>query len=170
MGLTILTPPGYSDLADVALASPQPALGIDLAKIYDNAVFGMVRTEVFSAVYTNGETVPLPVSPIDGYTYSRNELIYFWTIQNSTDPTSGWITGLDSLFFCDWLVDQTTGVVYSDEWYRRSGSHANVTHTNDGKLLVFTIAQRQLANLIMAASPSYSGITGSTVAQDKPLT
>jgi hypothetical protein len=170
MGLTLSQPPGYSDLSDPLLVANSPALGIDFGKISENAAFGMVRTEIFNGLYSNGETVALPVSPIDGYPYSRNELLYFWTIRNSTSPTTHWISAGDSLFYCAWNVDQTTGDVASFEVYRRSGNHANVTGTNDGLLEVWTVAQRQLSNLIMAASPSYSAITGSTVAQDKPLT
>jgi hypothetical protein len=170
MGLTLSAPPGFNDLSDSQLAANSPALGIQMAKVYENSVFSMVRTEVFSGIYANGDTVSLPVSPIDGYAYSRNELLYFWTIRNSTDPSSLWISAKDSLFYCAWDVDQATGQVFCDEWYRRSGTHADVTHTNDGKLQVWTVAQRQRANLGLAASPSYSAITGSWIGLDKPLT
>jgi hypothetical protein len=168
MGLTLQYPPGYSDLQDPALASGQPAIGIDLAKMYFNSAFGKVRIETFYFIdLKNGDTVPLPVSQIDGYVYSRNELIYQWSL-NSGNGT--WISGADSLYYCGWLVDQTTGAVFSDEWYRRSGSHANVTHTNDGLLKIMVIAQRQLKNVVMATSPAYSAITAGWIAQDKPLT
>ena len=170
MGLTLPIPPGYSDLSDAVLVANSPTLGIDLGKISENAKFAMVRTEVFSGIYSNGQTVALPISPIDGYVYSRSELIYFWTICNSTSPSTHWISAADSLFYCEWNVDQTTGDVASYEVYRRSGNHANVTGTNDGMLQVWTVAQRQLTNLVMAASPSYSAISGASVAQDKPLT
>lgn len=170
MGLTLSVSPGYSDLSDSLLVANSPALGIDVGKISGNAEFAMVRTEVFHAYYSNGQAVALPISPIDGYAYSRNELIYFFNISNSTSPSTGWLSGADSLFYGEWNVDQTTGAVASYEVYRRSGSHANVTGTNDGILEVWTVAQRQLTNLIMAASPTYSAIVGTTVAQDKPLT
>lgn len=171
MGLTLSVPPGFSDLANSALASGQVAFGFNLAKIAENAEFGMVRPEIFvTGPHVNGDVVPIPKSPIDGYVYSRNELIYIWTIQNSVDKQTGWISGLDSLWFAAWRVDQSTGAVFSDEWYRRSGSHYDGTHSNDGTLTVFTIGQRQNANLVIASSPSYSAITGSWIAQDKPLT
>jgi hypothetical protein len=67
MGLTLSQPPGYSDLSDPLLVANSPALGIDFGKISENAAFGMVRTEIFNGLYSNGETVALPVSPIDGY-------------------------------------------------------------------------------------------------------
>jgi hypothetical protein len=170
MGLTLSAPPGFNDLSDSALAVNSPALGIQLAKVYENSVFSKVRTEVFSDVYSNGQTVSLPVSTRDGYAYSRSELMYFWTVRNSADPSSLWMSAKDSLGYAAWLVDQNTGQVYCDEWYRRSGTHADVTHTNDGILQVWTIAQRQRGNLALAASPSYSGITASWIGLDKPLT
>lgn len=171
MPLTLTVPPGYSDLSDSVLVAGSPALGIDIGKIYGNSVFGMVRPEVFvTGPYQNGDTVPLPVSPIDGYAYQRNELMYLWAVQNTVNKTSGWISAGDSLWYVAFLVDQATGQVSIDEWYRRSGSHYNGTHTNDGTLTVFTIAQRQQTNLVMASSPSYAGITSSWIGLDKPLT
>ncbi len=167
MGLVIQTPPGFADLANSALVANNPAFAIDLAKIYTNAVFGKERVEVFQNHYKNGDTIPLPVSAQDGYAYSRNELTYIWAVESSADLASGWMTGQDSLWYCGWLVDQTTGIVYCDEWYRRSGAHYDPVHTNDGVLRVFTIAQRQLTNLIMAAVPSYAAITAGWIAQDK---
>jgi hypothetical protein len=170
MGLTLSFPPGYSDLQDSSLVADSPAFGISIGKIYGNSVFGMARTEVFpSGPYQNGDTVPLPVSTIDGYAYSRSELIYVWTIQNTVNKSTGWISAGDSLWYCQWLVDQSTGQVFCDEWYSKSGLIPFPSHTNDGTLTVYTIAQRQLTTLTMAASPSYSGITGSWIAQDKPF-
>lgn len=170
MGLTLRTPPGFADLADAALVHDSPAFAINIAKIYENACFGVGRTEFFQGFYKNGDQVPLPTSRIDGRPFARTDLLYIWFVRNSTDPQSLWITGADSLFYCNWLVDQATGNVFSDEWYRRSGSHADVSHTNDGKLEVWTVAQRQMSDLIVASSPTYSAITGSTIAQDKALT
>jgi hypothetical protein len=170
MGLTLRTPPGFADLADAALVHDSAAFAINIAKIYENACFGVGRTEFFQGFYKNGDQVPLPTSRIDGRPYARTDLLYIWFVRNSTDPQSLWITGADSLFYCNWLVDQATGNVFCDEWYRRSGSHADVTHTNDGKLEVWTIAQRQMSDLIVASSPTYSAITAGTIAQDKPFT
>jgi hypothetical protein len=170
MGLILQIPPGYSDLPDTVLATGSPTFGLDLLKIYDNAVFGLVRPEIFITQQINGDTVPLPVSPIDGYTYQQSELTYMWGIRATYDQASGWITGKDSLWYFACYVDQATGKVYMDTWYRRSGAHYEGVHTNDGQLIVYTIAQRQKTTLVMASAPSYSTITGSTVAQDKPFT
>ena len=170
MSLIITVPPGYSDLQNSAVAANQPALGIDIGRIYTNAAFGKLRMEIFQNHYKHGDVIPLPVSAEDGYAYSRNELKYIWAVESSADLASGWMTAGDSLWYCDWLVDQSTGQVFCDEWYRRSGAHYDPVHTNDGVLRVFTIAQRQLTNLVMATSPSYAAITAGWIAQDKALT
>lgn len=169
MGLTIQVPPGYSDLDDAVLVVGQPALGIDLAKIYDNAVFGMTRPEIFVyGPFENKEVVPIPISPIDGYQYKRSELLYLWAVQNSVDKSTGWITAHDSLWFCEWGVDQTTGLVSSNEWYRRSGKHYDGVHTFDGTLTVWVVAQRLQADLVMASSPSYSAVSSGWIGTDQP--
>ena len=62
--------------------------------------------EFFQGIYNNGQTVDLPISPVDGYQYSRNELLYLWQVYNSGNPNTGWITGPTSLWFCGWKVDQ----------------------------------------------------------------
>lgn len=167
MGLVLSQQPGYSDLQDSVLVAGSPVLGINVAKAYTNAAFGKMRVEVFQNHYKNGDTVPLPVSDVDGYAYSRDELIYVWAVESSANLTSGWISGADSLWYCGWLVDQSTGLVSCDEWYRRSGSHYNPDHTNDGVLRVFTIAQRLKADIVMSTSPTYSAITAAWIAQDK---
>jgi hypothetical protein len=166
MGLTLSSPPGYSDQNSAILAAGFPALGIEIAKIYTNSAFGKLRCEVFQDHYKNGDVIPLPVSKHDGYQYQRDELLYVWAVESSADKESGWHTGEDSLWFCGWLVDQSTGQVFCDEWYRRSGSHYDPVHTNDGVLRVFTIAQRIKNDLIMASSPTLSAITAGWMALD----
>jgi hypothetical protein len=38
--------------------------------------------------YANGATIPLVVSPIDGYTYTRDEMFYVWDWEDTTDDHS----------------------------------------------------------------------------------
>src|SRR5690242_13182743 len=113
MGLQLNTAPGFADLPDSVLEAGDPAFGLHVGSISSNAAFGMVRLEVFQKVYGNGETVELPVSPIDGYQYSREELLYLWIVKNSGAKDSGEPSGPDTLWFCNWNVDQTTGLVTS---------------------------------------------------------
>src|SRR5205814_7288409 len=84
--------PGFTDLSDTVLAQDQPALGIHVADISQNAAFGMVRMEFFQAFYKHDDTVILPTSPANGYNSAREELLYHWTPPNSTNPTTPSIT------------------------------------------------------------------------------
>jgi hypothetical protein len=90
MTLTLSNVPGFADQSDSILQHDKPALGMALARISENAAFGMVRTEVFSGTYINGDTVPTPTSAVDGYRYQRNELFYVWAPQNTGNPKNNW--------------------------------------------------------------------------------
>ena len=171
MALTLTTIAGYTDLADAALTAESPAFGIHVEAISANAEFGKVRTEIFQGLYFHGDTVPLPVSPIDKYRYSRAECMYFYNIALSTNKDSGWIQiGIGSLWFTNWFVDQSTGEVTSLQWYRNGGSGGARTETNDGQIIVYTIAHRQRTTLLMASTPSYSTVNEADIATDKPWT
>ena len=71
--------PGFADIPDSDLAAEDYVVGAQLARFVENAAFGMVKTEVFYGSYFNGDTVDLPVSTVDGYKYSRDELTYTWS-------------------------------------------------------------------------------------------
>lgn len=168
MSLTLTTIPGFSDLSNAALAQDQPALGVHVAMISNNAAFGLARMEFFQDRFPDGGNVPLPVSLVDKYNYSREELIYVWTIGQTGGFNSGWLTGPDCLWYANWKVDQLTGDVTSEEWYRRSGHNDDANKTNDGTVRVTTIAQRQRSNLIIAVQPTFQGDQSSSIALDKP--
>jgi hypothetical protein len=90
MTISFTTQPGFADLPNTALAPENVSLGVHVARIASNAGFGISRLEVFIGNYANGETVPLPVSLIDGYQYSLDELTFIWGIQTSVDvPRTG---------------------------------------------------------------------------------
>jgi hypothetical protein len=164
--------PGFSDVSDSVFVAGQVAFGLHLEQINANAACGMDNLEIFQAIYVNGDTVALPVSPTDGYIYDRSELIYIWTVRNSVDPKSNFITGPDSLWFANWDVNQSTGEVFSEEWYERSSAadSRNPAQSNDGSIQVFTIGQRQRANIFMAVPASFTAISEADIATDKPLT
>jgi hypothetical protein len=164
-GLVLNTPPGFSDQPDTSLAAGEFGLGIQLAKISGNAALGMTRMEFFQGVYTNGETVDLPVSPVDGYEYQQNELTYVWGIYSSCNTGNGWITGPQALWYAQWGVDQDTGIVSCEEWYRADGA-AGIS--NDGYLQVFTIAQRQKVALTVAELPTFTELTAGMFTTDIP--
>lgn len=157
--LTLETVPGFANLPDAAFEAEKPASGVNLIKVSENAAFGLVRTEFFVGIYKHGDQVPLPVSERDGYAYSREELIYSWGLYSTFNPSSGWITGPDSLWYAAWLVNQADGKVYSVEWYRRSSNaNPNGTQSNDGQLMVFTIGQRLSKFAVPAVAGSFPSL------------
>jgi hypothetical protein len=163
-GLLLNTPPGFNDQPDSSLAAGNYALGSQLAKISGNAALGMCRMEFFGGLFTNGQNAAGPwVSPIDGYTYSPDELTYLWGIYSSANPSTGQITGPTALWYCGWGVDQETGDVTCIEWYRNDSAAG---FSNDGILQVFIIAQRQQQNLTVAVTPTWTQQQASTFVTD----
>ncbi|HUU15307.1 MAG TPA: hypothetical protein VM182_16580 [Terriglobia bacterium] len=90
--LTFSQQPGAVDLADSTFDQDKPVTDVALKQLNQNAKFGMVRVEFFQGYYKNGETVVLPVSPVDGYAYARAELRYLWSVY-STRPATGATNG-----------------------------------------------------------------------------
>ncbi|HWR36364.1 MAG TPA: hypothetical protein VN622_10895 [Clostridia bacterium] len=168
MAFTLTNVPGFADLPDVLLDAEKFALGMNVARISGNAAFGMVRPEIFVGLYKDGEEVNLPISPIDGYAYSRNELLYAWGLYSSVDAGSGWKSGNGDLWFAAWKVEQATGKVSSVEYYRSSEGDvsANTAQTKDGVLVVFTIAQRQKDALVLSVPPAYVDQTNADLQTD----
>lgn len=166
MSLTLAKIPGFNDLSDTPLTHDKPAFGIHLSAMSDNAAFGLVATEVFQGNYKNGDTVDLPVSTVDGYQYQRDELNYIWGVFATTNPDTGWITGPDSLWYMGYKVDQNTGEVFCLEWYRPWAS--SPAQSQDGQLIVWTIARRQKSTITLASTPSFSDLADGTFYQDAP--
>jgi hypothetical protein len=158
MTLALTTVPGFNDLSSVPLQANKFSIGVHISAINANASFGLVRLEIFTGVYAHGDTVALPVSPVDGYTYQRSELMYLWVPANTADQKTGWASYREpwTMWYGIWNVDQTTGEVSSEIGYRGNNDHKDrQATTNDGIVQVFVIAQRQKTGLIMSASPSF---------------
>src|SRR5450759_888161 len=120
MPLVLTKIPGFADLPDNVLAAYQPALGVHLSRVSNNAAFGMVRCEVFTGAFKDTDVVPLPTSDVDKYAYSREECMYFWVPQNTANPATGSGSGGPpwSAWFGVWNVDQFTGTVSCTFGYR----------------------------------------------------
>lgn len=172
MPLTLNQIPGFSDLSDSAIAAERYALGIHLNRISQNASFGTVRMEIFSGIYEHNEEVSLPVSPVDGYVYSRDELIYTWAVMNTADPETGWASYREpwTMWYLTANVSQTSGKVSCFVGYRGNMDHLDrQAQTNDGVLQVFTIAQRQKTGLIVATEPTFTEVATGDLPVDAPL-
>ncbi len=147
--LTLSTIPGFTAIPTSDFDAGNPATDTDLKALKSNAEFAAVRNEQFWGYYKSGETVGLPTSPADGYTYARNELVYsysfYWTGSATgacngthTAPGRGATTGAGTVLQTGALVDPATGVVTTNVSYFKTAQ----TDTNDGILLVITHAQR----------------------------
>ena len=155
--MTFAVIPGFVDIPDGNLAADQPLTDYDLTKISNNAKFAAVRPEMFYGWYKNGETVLIPVSVVDGYVYSRQELEYEVAALCSRSPdssaaTNGSLTrpprsnlndGPGSLFLLDFWIEEKTdanpGLVHCEVHYWNDGTE---TITNGGFVKVRTIATR----------------------------
>ena len=155
--LTWATVPGAVDLPDSNLAADEPVTDYALQKISNNAKFAAVRPETFYGWYKNGETVLLPLSPVDGYHYSRAELEYEVAAWCSRSPAGGAATSgattkparansndaSGTLFLMDFWVEEKNqanpGLVHCEVHYWTDGTE---NATNGGFVKVRTIATR----------------------------
>lgn len=154
--LTFSAIPGFFDLADSAIAGNQPLTDDSLQKISHNAKFAAVRCEIiFMGYFTNGDTAPVPSSPVDGYTYSRSETQMIGCIFSSRAPAAGFIAGQatppplennsagqGNLIACPYtfdINDSTGAVLYQTYW---SGNGA----IGEGTIKVYAVCQRSSLN------------------------
>lgn len=173
-GFALQTPPGFSDIDETLLTAGAVVHSLKLNQIAQNASLGMVRPEFFYGTYLNGDTVIEPVSPVDQYQYSRDELIYIYTPYTTFDAQSGWTSASGILFYCLWDVDPVTGVVTIKEFYHPDGN-TPTNQTNDGQLIVLTIGQRGMSGtgqsgVKMSNPPSLANVDLTLCGEDKPLT
>jgi len=154
MTLTLTSQPGFSEVPSSALDAGLPLTAANLKAINSNANFAAVRNEQTWGFYKHGETVILPVSPADGYEYVREELRYeiteiYWTgappgtdlLGTQSLPSRGATSGPGHLLQMGFHVDQATGLVTCDVHYHQEGGAQ--TNTQDGILVITTLAQRQ---------------------------
>src|SRR4051794_17310138 len=86
--------PGFTDLDEATIAAEEVLTDDALVKICQNAKFAAVRCErIFMGFYKNGDTVGLPVSPVDGYTYRQDEVLYDWSLYSTRAPGTGFVSG-----------------------------------------------------------------------------
>src|SRR5207253_708009 len=92
--LTFNSIPGFFDISDSVLAGGQPLTDDTMLKISHNAKFAAVRTELlFMGFFQPGDAVPTPVSPVDGYAYSRAECLFLPILASSRSPAAGFVSG-----------------------------------------------------------------------------
>jgi len=139
--------PTWADVEDADISGGEAALATVLGQMNTNVRYGCVRKEFFVQTLYNGQTVALPTSPVDGYTYARNELQYLPAMISSL-PASGHTSGSGDAkqFGCcvggmpSITTPATAGQVSCYVQYQVNGGV--YTPTNDGTILVLVIATR----------------------------
>ncbi len=151
--LTLTSQPGFSEVPDSAFDAGNAASAANLKALNAAAKFAAVRTEQFWGYYKHGETVKLPISPADGYQYSRDELRYSWSVWwtgappgspldgTQATPSRGATGGPGHLLQTGFDISQATGLITCDVSYHKDGGAQTDTH--DGILVVITHATRQ---------------------------
>jgi hypothetical protein len=152
--------PGFFDLGDSAIAAGQPLTDDTMLKLSHNAKFGAVRSKlIFMGFYANGNTVPTPIDPDDGYAYTRAECQFIWMIYSNRAPAIGFVPGQASPpaqaslnggagqlynFPGGWDINDATGVVTLRTTYFVGGG--SETETNDGIVKVYAACLRLSLN------------------------
>lgn len=150
--LTFGSIPGFVDIAPQTFSPTQPVTDVAMKQLNENAKGGCVRPElIYAGWFRNGDVVPLPVSPVDGYIYSRAEVRYVVEGFSSQPAGSGFVPGQKTrpalgsssgtavnAYTAD--VDDETGTVAINTFYNTGGS------TADGVVKVMCVCTRLSVN------------------------
>ena len=150
--LTFSTQPGFVDLLDSTFDQGNPVTDVGLKQLNQNAKGGAVRCEVFDmGFYSPGDTVPTPISPVDGYAYQRSECVFSLEFRSSRQPAAGYTPGQatfpvlanndlgsGSLVCVPYIlrIDPGSGVLTCQVYFSSSGA------ANQGTVKVLCHAQR----------------------------
>jgi hypothetical protein len=92
--LTYASIPALSDTPQANVSGDHALNQPDIQAISEMAKAAAVRCEIFPMGYfRDGDIVPTPVSPVDGYAYSRQETIYRPRLASSRQPAAGFTPG-----------------------------------------------------------------------------
>jgi hypothetical protein len=90
--------PAPLDLLDSTFDQGRPLGDNAMKRLNQMAKFGAVRCEIiYVGFFVNGNIVPAPISPVDGYAYSKNEVIYVWALSSNRAPADGFTPGQKAL-------------------------------------------------------------------------
>src|SRR6266700_332866 len=110
----------YLPLPDANLAADTPVTQGTMLTLSHNAKFAAVRLEAIPCgFFANGNIVPAPVSPVDGYAYTREECIFKWEMYSNRRPALGFTPGQltrpadaasepANLYHFEWDIDDST--------------------------------------------------------------
>ncbi len=114
---------------------------------------------IYMGFFANGNIVPTPISPVDGYAYSRSEVMYIWSIYSNRAPGAGFVPGQaapppqansqsGNLYNFPGVhdINDQTGVVSLSMSYNTNFSGLNELRSNDGIIKVYALCQRSSVN------------------------
>jgi hypothetical protein len=140
----------------------------NVLKLKRNIDEALITPEFFGPTqYGNGNTVALPVSPIDGYTYARNELTYLWVwadTMNNLDGSGSRVGHRMPVFYGG--IDPNTGVITTSCW--RLNSHYVHDYDNLNIINVLTIARRGKAAVPPGSSAAVGPPSGISTVTTQP--
>jgi len=138
----------YNDVSSGSLGSGG-SYGNVAAQLNTNAKFGALNMECFyMGEFVDGQTVGTPVSPADGYAYSRAQttLVFCWRWTALASGFAAPDLSLGQLGPILASVNQSTGAVsVTVNWYDE-GNQTLTPHHDYGRIAVFAFAHRH--NLI----------------------
>jgi hypothetical protein len=154
----LATTGGHGSGCTINITALQNAVVTDdvAVKILQNAKFGCVRFEtIFMGYFKHGDTVPQPVSPVDQYTYARNEVVYDFALYSTRQPAQGFVSGqatapaissvsTPNLYWTRAGINDATGIVSIDVSYYQPKGTETITH--DGIVKVVALCQRASIN------------------------
>lgn len=141
--------PTFTEVTEPQLDADELLTQAILQAINADSNWAAVAVEDFWGYYKPGETVALPVSPADGYEYTRSELLYCWEIFSTgappatalmgtqAAPTPGPPSGPGQILAIGFSVDQATGYVggvieYAYVQYSTEGSGLSAGQAGGG--------------------------------------
>src|SRR5581483_5682603 len=138
----------YVDVSNSALGAGG-SLSAVIQRLNDNAKFGALSMEcIYMGEFSDGDTVPTPVSPADGYAYSRAQITlvssWRWTTYAVGFAAPDMSLGQLGPILCS--INQTTGTVSVTVNYYDEGNQSLNPHTDHGRVAVFAFCSRH--NLI----------------------
>lgn len=158
----------FTELDQFTFFPGQPLRASTLEVLNKNILEATLSPEIFPpVVYHNGDIVPLPISPVDGYHYSREELTYLWN-WNNTGPESEIRLPIFSgfVFNSAGAFSSVPGFVHTQVFRLPAGHPPEAT--TDGSLRVIVIGSRQAqhpAILDDGANDPGGGVSGTDLIQ-----
>lgn len=154
--MTFTSIAGLTDIvSSQVLAATDIVTDDSLLKIAQNAQAAIVRIETIPmGFYKHGDTVGIPVSPVDNYPYAREEIQYLFTWYSTRAPAAGFVSGQGirpviaagqpaNFYWKTVDINDATGEVSLQVSYF-SGTNETIGH--DGIIKVLAVCQRASVN------------------------